>query len=359
MSENRSELLNLYEFTRAELTELLADWGQPAYRAEQLWQWMYEHLAADFAEMTNLPRQLRDHLARHATLQPLRVLEELVSRDQLTRKYLLELPDGETIESVLMLYERRRTACISTQVGCPIRCDFCATGKSGFRRNLTAGEIVAQVIYIARAARPFAPADSRPLTNVVYMGMGEPLLNLDNVLKSLRILTDPKGFNLGDRHITISTAGVVPGILRLAQEPMQVRLAISLHAPTDELRDTLVPLNRRYPIAQVRQALQTYFEHTGRRITIEYALIKEVNDHKAQAAELAKLFAGLPVHVNLIPVNPVENSPYRPSPPARVKVFVEELERHNIPCSVRLRRGLDVQAGCGQLRSRHLSQTAS
>ncbi|MGC8827948.1 MAG: 23S rRNA (adenine(2503)-C2)-methyltransferase, partial [Anaerolineae bacterium] len=139
MSENRSELLNLYEFTRAELTELLADWGQPAYRAEQLWQWMYEHLAADFAEMTNLPRQLRDHLARRATLQPLRVLEELVSRDQLTRKYLLELPDGETIESVLMLYEHRRTACISTQVGCPIRCDFCATGKSGFRRNLTAG----------------------------------------------------------------------------------------------------------------------------------------------------------------------------------------------------------------------------
>jgi 23S rRNA (adenine2503-C2)-methyltransferase len=258
-----------------------------------------------------------------------------------------------------MLYERRRTACISTQVGCPIRCDFCATGKSGFRRNLTAGEIVAQVILIARAAREFAPADARPLTNVVYMGMGEPLLNLDAVLKSLRILTDPKGFNLGDRHITISTAGVVPGILRLAQEPLQVRLALSLHAPNDALRDQLVPLNRRYPLAQVRQALQTYFEHTGRRITIEYALIKEVNDHKAQAAELAELFAGLPIHVNLIPVNPVENSPYRPSPPARVQVFMEELERHHIPCSVRVRRGLDVQAGCGQLRSRYLAQSSS
>lgn len=358
MSENETRLLNLYEYTRSELTELLKAWGQPAYRAEQLWQWMYEHLTEDFAEMTNLPRQLRDHLVHHATIRPLRVLEERISRDQLTRKFLLELPDGETIESVLMLYERRRTACISTQVGCPIGCDFCATGKSGFRRNLTAGEIVAQVVYIARAAQPFAPADSRPLTNVVYMGMGEPLLNLDAVLKSLHILTDPKGFNLGDRHITISTAGVVPGILRLAQEPMQVRLAISLHAPTDELRDKLVPLNRRYPIAQVRQALQTYFEHTGRRITVEYALIKEVNDHRAQAAELAKLFAGLPIHVNLIPVNPVENSPYRPSPPSRVKIFVEELERHHIPCSVRLRRGLDVEAGCGQLRSRHLTQTA-
>lgn len=351
-----STKLHLLELDRSELAALMQEWGEPAFRAEQIWHWIYRELETDFSQMTNLPRALRERLTEQACLLPARVIDTVSSRDKETHKILAELADGETIESVLMLYERRRTACISTQVGCPIRCPFCATGQAGLRRNLSAGEILWQVLELARLARPFAPAEERPLTNIVYMGMGEPLLNYDATLRSVRILTDPTGFGLGARRITISTAGVVPGILRLAEEPLQIGLAVSLHAPNDALRDKLVPLNRRYPIASLMEAIRFYVDRTGRRVTFEYALIRDVNDDRALAKELANLIAGLPTHVNLIPVNPAEGSSYQPSSRVRVESFAAELERRGIPCTVRLRRGIDIEAGCGQLRSKRLSR---
>jgi 23S rRNA (adenine2503-C2)-methyltransferase len=354
-----TEPINLLELDRAGLQDLLQGWGQPAFRAGQLWRWLYRDLATDFAQMTNLPAELRQILAERATAQPYRLLDAQVSADGETRKVLLELPDGETIEAVLMLYARRRTACISTQVGCPIRCPFCATGMAGLRRNLTAGEIVLQALHLARLAQPLTPAGERPLTNIVYMGMGEPLLNYDAVWRSVGVLTDPDGFGLGARHITISTAGVVPGIRRLAGEGAQVGLAVSLHAPDDALRNRLVPLNRRYPLNQLMPALRDYIAATGRRVTFEYALIAGVNDAPAQAEALAELLAGLTAHVNLIPVNPAPGSPYRPSPRPAVDAFVAILRARHVPVSVRLRRGIDVQAGCGQLRSRRLNSPAS
>lgn len=348
--------LNLLDLTYPELSAMLRDWGQPAFRTNQLWEWIYRNLASDFQQMASLPRALRGRLDAETSISPHRELEAVRSRDGQTLKALLELTDGETVECVLMRYEHRRTACISTQVGCPIRCSFCATGQAGLRRNLTAGEIVAQALHTARAAFPYTPSSERPLTNIVYMGMGEPLLNFDATWRSIEILTDDGGFGLGARRVTVSTAGVVPGIIRLAHLPLQVRLAISLHAPNDELRNDLVPLNRRYPIAALMDALREYVSITGRRVTIEYALIDGVNDHRHLAAELADLFSGIPVHVNLIPVNPVQGSAHQPSPPFRVNGFAEALTGRGLPCTVRLRRGIDSDAGCGQLRSRRLAR---
>jgi 23S rRNA (adenine2503-C2)-methyltransferase len=346
----------LLDLTYPELGALMREWGLPAFRTNQLWEWIYRKLAEDFEQMTNLPGALRSRLAEATVLYPHRVLEVVTSQDSQTRKSLLELLDGETVECVLMRYEHRRTACISTQVGCPIRCSFCATGKAGLRRNLTAGEIVAQALLVARQARALAPASEHALTNVVYMGMGEPLMNFEAMWRSVEILTDDGGFRLGARRITISTAGVVPGILRLARQPLQVRLAVSLHAPNDRLRDQLVPLNRRYPIEPLMEAVREYVGLTSRRVTFEYALIDGVNDDRRLASELATLIADIPAHVNLIPVNAVQGSPHQPSPQFRVDGFAEVLNARGIPCTVRVRRGIDAGAGCGQLRSRRLSE---
>jgi 23S rRNA (adenine2503-C2)-methyltransferase len=349
--------LSFVELDRDALADWLTGWGEPAFRPAQLWRWVYRDLAGDFEQMTNLPRALRERLAERATLSPYRLLQKIVSEDGETHKVLLELADGETIESVLMLYEQRRTACISTQVGCPIRCAFCATGQAGLIRNLTAGEIILQALELARQARPRAPDDERPLTNIVYMGMGEPLLNYDAVLTSIRRLTDEDGFGLGARRITISTAGVVPGIRRLADEGLQIGLAVSLHAPNDLLRDQLVPLNKRHSIAQLMDSLRYYVAQTGRRITFEYALIRDINDDPALAQELVERIADLPAHVNLIPVNPAEGSPYLPPDRTRVAEFAARVAERGVACTVRLRRGIDVEAGCGQLRSRRVKDT--
>jgi len=283
-------------------------------------------------------------------------LEERVSADGLTRKVLFALRDNQTIESVLMHYERRHTACISTQVGCPLGCVFCATGQSGFVRNLTPGEIVGQVLYFARQLRDQGRGTNRPITNVVFMGMGEPLANYEATWQAIETLTHDEGFNLGARRITISTVGLVPGIQRLAEEGTQIGLAISLHAPTDELRDKLVPINRRYPLNQLMAACRHYVERTGRRISFEYALIQGVNDSLEQARQLARLLDGLLCHVNLIPLNPVPESPYQPSPRDRVLAFQAELNRLEVPNTLRVERGIDIQAGCGQLRSQRMSK---
>ncbi|MCX7668851.1 MAG: 23S rRNA (adenine(2503)-C(2))-methyltransferase RlmN [Anaerolineae bacterium] len=363
--------ISLLDLSRAELTDRLAGWGAPRYRADQIWEWIYKKLVTDPAQMTNLPKDLRERLAALGPINPLDVVVEQRSQDRQTIKWLFRLPDGVTIESVLMLYDERRTVCISTQAGCAMGCVFCATGQAGLARNLTAGEIVAQVLAAARwlattdDARPTTPAAQRPtdvgdqqprgdnrLTNIVVMGMGEPLANYERTWTALRTLTDPAGFGLGARHITLSTVGLPHGIRKMAEEPLQINLAVSLHAANDDLRTQLVPINHRYPIAEVMAAVRDYVGRTHRRVTFEYALMKGINDMPAHARELAALLKGLLCHVNLIPLNPVAGSPYQPSTAEAAAQFQQILEARGIAATVRLRRGLDIDAGCGQLRRR-------
>lgn len=339
-------VISLLDLTYPQLQTLLNSWGEPDFRVEQVWDWVYKRLVDDYDQMHNVPKALRQRLVDKFALHTLAPLSELVSADRQTRKVLFHLHDGQTIETVLMHYQRRHTVCISTQVGCTIGCPFCATGQSGFARNLSAGEIVEQVLYFARELQ----TKGQRLTNVVIMGMGEPLLNYEATWQAIETLTDKRGFNLGARRITLSTAGIIPGIERLSREKLQVGLAVSLHAPTDELRSQLVPLNRRYPLGKLIPACHAYVKATGRRVTFEYALIHEVNDWKAQARQLAALLDGLLYHVNLIPLNPTAECEYKPSSPWRVRVFQEELNRLHVPNTLRLGRGIDIQAGCGQLR---------
>ena len=341
--------IRLYDLGFPALQSLLADWGEPAYRARQLWEWLYVHLATDFDHMTSLPRSLRERLAAGTTIGMPEAMDTVLSSDGETRKDLLRLEDGETVEAVLMRYRERRTACISTQVGCSIGCVFCATGQMGFRRNLTGGEIVAQVLHFARILSD----GGEPLTNVVLMGMGEPLLNYEASLDAIRRLTDPLALNLGQRHITLSTVGVVPGIRRLAGEGLQITLAVSLHAATDRLRDQLVPLNRRYGLDALLESCHYYVERSGRRVSFEWALIAGVNDTPEQAQALAARLEGLLAHVNVIPLNPTRGYEGQPSSRAALDVFTAQLRRYRIPHTVRVRRGVDVQAGCGQLRQRN------
>jgi len=350
--EGRLALLDLDE---KQFTSFFESLGQPAYRARQVWHWIYRRHVLDFADMTNLPSGLRQDLVARAFLPLLRVLDEKKAADGLTDKLLFGLPDGKSVEAVLMRYDggeksrRRRTVCVSTQVGCPIGCAFCATGRQGFVRNLSSGEILAQVLYFS--ARGLV-SDDGPVTNVVFMGQGEPLLNFPAVWHAIEVLNSSEGFDLGARHITISTAGVVPRIRELAKKGLQVGLAISLHAPTDELRTRLVPLNRRYPLAILMAACREYVAITGRRVTFEYAMIDRINDDLVHARQLAGLLKGLSCHVNLIPLNPTEAETWHPSPHNRVLAFQAELETGQIRSTLRVKRGGDILAACGQLRSR-------
>jgi 23S rRNA (adenine2503-C2)-methyltransferase len=346
--------ISLLDLEYAELEELLIGWGQPAYRARQLWTWIYVRLAEDFQAMTDLPLTLRDRLSHEASIQSLCLLAEATSSDASTRKALLALPDGNTLETVLMHYDDRHTACISAQVGCAVGCPFCATGQGGLVRNLSTGEIVGQVLFWARR---LARLRER-LSNVVIMGMGEPLANYEATWGALVRLMDEGGVNLGARHITVSTAGLVPGIYRLAAEDTQVRLAISLHAPTDTLRDQLVPLNRRYDLAQLMTACHAYQKQTGRRISFEYVLIEGLNDSPAQARQLARLLEGLLAHVNLIPLNPIPEFPYSEASPGQIRAFRDELSRWGVSHTLRQRRGGEIQAGCGQLRAHQTTRPA-
>ncbi len=348
-----NDLLNL---TNAQTRDLLASWGEPAYRAAQIDRWLYHEYATDFGAMSDLPRGLRERLAESALIGVPHLIAEATSADGLTRKALLRLADGQTIETVLMLYPdapgspeleeprgvKRSTVCISTQVGCPIGCPFCATGQAGYIRNLTPGEIVAQVLHFARVASP--------LTNIVIMGMGEPFMKFDVTWQAIQTLTDPKRFGLGARRITVSTSGEIPGIERLAHESLQINLAISLHAPDDELRDVLVPLNRKYPLKELMRAARAYATKTRRRVTFEYALMDGVNDKPEQARAMAQMLRGLLCHVNLIPLNPTAASPYRRTPSERVRAFEEILRDAGIPTTLRVEKGIEIAAGCGQLR---------
>jgi len=348
----------LYDLSYGQLQALLVGWGEPRFRADQLWRWLYASLADGWEQMVNLPAGLRQRLAAETELTPLTSMACQESANGQTRKLLFRLRDGETIESVLMRYTDRRTACISTQVGCGMGCLFCATGQGGLVRNLSAGEIVGQVTYLARQVQEAEPrqrggtGQAHPIGNVVLMGMGEPLANYAATLQAIETLADPRGYNLGARRFTLSTVGLVPGIRRLAKEALPINLAVSLHAADDGLRDRLVPINRRYPLAELMAAVRDYVDRTKRRVSIEYALVDGINDAPEQAYELARLVEGLLCHVNLIPLNPTCGSQWRPSPRERVDAFRTVLEAASVPTTVRMRRGIDIEAGCGQLRRR-------
>ncbi len=352
MSESPARApVNLYDLSLPELTAQLAEWGQPAFRARQVWEWLYRHFAADPAEMTSLPAALRQRLAAETTLSIGDIVLRQNSRDGQTTKVLFRMGDGQFIETVLMAYEKRRTLCISTQAGCAMGCVFCATGQMGFMRHLSTGEIVGQVTYFARELA----ARGEHVTNIVMMGMGEPLHNYDNTLAAVDRLTDPAGLNLGARKITISTVGLVPAIRRYADEQRQTKLAISLHAADDVERSRLLPVNRRWPIAVLMDACRYYIEKTGRRLTFEWALIAGENDTEEQAHKLGQLLQGMLAHVNLIPLNPTAGYGGMPSSPERVERFQRALAEYGVGSTVRVRRGIDIQAGCGQLRDRHLN----
>jgi 23S rRNA (adenine2503-C2)-methyltransferase len=357
MSENGTEKTkqNLYDLSLDELRALVKEMGEPEFRAQQIWEWMYQHYVPDFVSMTNLPKALRQKLADRATLDVLQPVSELHSSDGQTTKMLAQLPDGQLVETVRMDYEKRHTLCISTQAGCAMGCVFCATGQMGFFRHLTAGEIVAQAIFFARRLA----AEGEHVTNIVLMGMGEPLHNYDNTLEAIDRLTADSGFNLGARKITISTVGLVPAIRRYADEERQTPLAVSLHAATDEERDKLIPINRRWPVSELMDTIRYYIEKTGRRVTIEWALINGENDTQEQARKLGELLKGMLVHVNLIPLNPTEGYAGSPSSRERVDAFQEELARYGVSSTVRVRRGIDIQAGCGQLRDRIVAERAA
>ena len=346
-----SDKINLYNLSFDELDTFITELGQPKFRTQQVWDWMYKRYALDFEAMGNIPKALRTQLAETATLQIGEIVDELFSSDGRTKKVLFKLPDGQFIETVLMKYEKRRTLCISTQAGCAMGCVFCATGQMGFSRHLTVAEIVAQVLYFAHQ---LAQKEDH-VTNIVMMGMGEPLHNYDNTLTAVDLLTSPDAFGLGARKITISTVGLVPAMRRYADEQRQTPLAVSLHAATDEERNKLIPVNKRWPIAEVLDACRYVVEQTGRRITFEWALINGQNDTIDQAQALGKLIQGMLCHVNLIPLNPTEGYGGAPSDPYRVEKFQEVLEGYGVSSTVRVRRGIDIQAGCGQLRDRHLS----
>lgn len=353
----------IYDLDLPALAELLAGWGQPAYRARQTWQGLYQNLWNHPEEFSSLPKTLREKLAAELTFDALTPTLKLDSSDGQTRKTLFQLSDGRQIEAVLMRYDpsagpgeapeafqgrSRRTLCISTQVGCAMGCTFCATGQMGFSRHLTSGEIVAQVMYYARALRERGES----VTNIVLMGMGEPLHNYDNTMSAIDRLNDPHGYHFGARRFTLSTSGLVPGIRRFAKEKRQVNLAVSLHAVEDAPRSAMMPVNKRYPIAELMSACREYIAATNRRITFEWALIHGVNDTPEVARRLAVLLQGMLCHVNAIPLNPTTGYAGKAATRERAEAFKQVLEQNGIPCAIRLRRGIDIQAGCGQLASR-------
>jgi 23S rRNA (adenine2503-C2)-methyltransferase len=339
----------IYDLDREAIKNLLADWKQPAFRVNQIWEGIYRNLKSSPDEWSNLPVPLKKMMAEKTEFTGLTQVDRLESSDRMTIKTLFNTRDGQAVEAVLMKYDERRTLCISTQAGCALGCVFCATGQMGFFRNLTSGEIVEQVLYFARELKK----DDETVTNIVIMGMGEPFINYDNTLEAVDRLNDQRGFGLGARRFTISTVGLVPKIREFAEEKRQVNLAVSLHAANDELRSSLLPINRQYPLSELIPACRDYVETTGRRITFEWALIDNVNDRSEDARELANLIRGMICHVNVIQLNPTTEFCGKATSHDRAQAFSEELNSLGIPCTIRLRRGVDIQAGCGQLAGKH------
>lgn len=341
----------VFDYSFAGIEELVASLGQPKFRAKQLVEWLYKHAAQSYDEMTNLPATLRYKLADIAPLTVPQIVDQQVSRDG-TQKYLLRLHDGCEVETVAIPSRdendkgvaRRLTVCFSTQVGCPMACSFCATGKEGFTRNLTPGEIVWQVIICQQQM-------GLRVSNVVAMGQGEPFLNYDNVLAALQFINSPSGLGIGARHITVSTCGIVKGIEAFSREPEQYTMAVSLHCALQEVRDGLMPKCTATPLIELHDALVAYQEHDGRRVTFEYLMIDGLTNTNQALDALVEFCAGIQSHVNLLNVNEVEGSPYHPCAPKAVKRFKEALESAGIGATIRDSRGADIDGACGQLKN--------
>lgn len=344
MTENGASNIDLKELFPEELAGVLANLGAPAYRAKQLFAWMHRRLATAFDTMTELPAALRATLATHCRLSVLETRRRVAAADG-TVKYLFSLADGRAIETVRIHENERVTVCVSTMVGCPFGCGFCATGQAGFERNLTAAEIVDQV-YRVQADLSAGQA----VTNVVYMGMGEPLANYDAVVRSVRLLNHPQGLNLGQRRITLSTVGIIPGIERLADEGLQVGLAISLHAPTQAARARMVPIAKKYPLSALIAAARQFVHRTGRKVTFEYTVVPGQNDSPADAAALAALVRGLQSLVNIIPLNPTPGYKTTGDLLAAAERFTTALRAHGVEAALRKSRGAEVGGACGQLK---------
>lgn len=339
-----TEKKNLKSYTYNELEALVRnELGEPSFRAKQIFEWLYRG-ADSFDEMSNLSKSLRERLGAAYTAGNLKIEQKFVSRIDETRRYLLKLEDGNYIESVLMKYHHGYTICVSSQVGCAMGCRFCASTRNGKARNLSAGEIIGQVMTVQKDL-------GERISNIVMMGIGEPLDNYDEVLKFLEIVNHPSGLNIGHRHITLSTCGLVPKIKDLADRQLQITLSVSLHAADDETRSEIMPVNRRYSISQLMEACRYYIKKTNRRISFEYTLISGVNDNSAEAEKLLKLLHGMLCHVNLIPVNPVKETGFKQGSRAKIEEFQRILESGGISATIRREMGADISAACGQLRA--------
>ena len=343
-----NNLTDIKSMTLDELTEFVTENGFPKFRAKQIYDWLYKNVT-DFDNMRNIPADLKAFLKSSSYISVANIEKKLVSRYDKTVKYLFSFNDGECVESVVMSYKHGYSICISTQVGCKMGCTFCATGKSGFSRSLEPSEMLGQ---IEAAQRDL----NIRISNIVLMGMGEPLDNFDNVVKFLRLVSSDNGLNIGMRHITLSTCGIVPKIYELAKLHLGITLSVSLHAPNDEIRQRTMPIARKYSIEELLKACSDYFKTTGRRVTFEYSMISGVNDSDENAKELAKRLEGTQSHVNLIPVNTVEGTGYLKSNIKRQQAFINILAAKNIGATVRRTLGSDINASCGQLKRKHIEE---
>ncbi len=337
----KKELLSL---NLSELEALAKEMGQPKFRGKQIYEWLYRGVQ-DFDDMKNIPKDFRQKLADETYIGAVKIAEKFVSKIDETRKYLLQLNDGNYVEAVLMKYEYGYTICISTQVGCRMGCKFCASTIGGKERDLTAGELLSQIICVQKDL-------GQRISNIVMMGIGEPLDNFDNVLKFIELVNAPGGLNIGQRHISLSTCGLAKKMRELADMELQITLLISLHAPNNEKRSAIMPINKKYSVEEVLSACDYYIEKTGRRISFEYTLISGVNDSVAEADELASLLRGKLCHVNLIPVNKVEETGFEKGDKARIEAFRKQLEKRGIQATIRREMGSDINAACGQLRKK-------
>lgn len=343
-----NNLTDIKSMTLDELTEFVTENGFPKFRAKQIYDWLYKNVT-DFDNMRNIPADLKAFLKSSSYISVANIEKKLVSRYDKTVKYLFSFNDGECVESVVMSYKHGYSICISTQVGCKMGCTFCATGKSGFSRSLEPSEMLGQ---IEAAQRDL----NIRISNIVLMGMGEPLDNFDNVVKFLRLVSSDNGLNIGMRHITLSTCGIVPKIYELAKLHLGITLSVSLHAPNDEIRQRTMPIAKKYSIEELLKACSDYFKTTGRRVTFEYSMISGVNDSDENARELAKRLEGTQSHVNLIPVNTVEGTGYLKSNIKRQQAFINILAAKNIGATVRRTLGSDINASCGQLKRKHIEE---
>jgi len=342
----------IYDYTLEQLQDWMKENAEPAFRGAQLFDWLYVKRVKSFEDMSNLPKTLRQKLDEQFQFVTLSEITKFESKDG-TVKFLFGLHDNHAIETVIMRHNYGNSICVTTQVGCRIGCTFCASTLGGLKRNLTAGEIVAQVV----TAQQMLDASEERVSSIVIMGSGEPFENYEATMAFLRIMIHEKGLNIGQRHITVSTSGIVPSMYKFAEENTQINLALSIHAPNDTLRSKLMPVNRRFPFEDVMEACRYYIAKTGRRITFEYALIGGVNDQNEHAEELASVLQGILCHVNLIPVNHVPERKYVRTPREQIFEFQRILERNKINATIRREQGHDIAAACGQLRAKHMEST--